>query len=85
MKDWTHEWWEKYRKNYHLVTSTAVFDELKRGSKPHKQDAITLALTLPANRTDKKDRGNYSSLFQASAYATRSIWRRITPCIGIFT
>lgn len=48
MRDWTHQWWEKHSKNYLLVTSTAVFDELNRGSKPHKQDALELALTLPA-------------------------------------
>jgi predicted nucleic acid-binding protein len=48
MRDWTHQWWNEHREDYLLVTSTAVFDELMRGTKPHKQDALELALSLPA-------------------------------------
>lgn len=48
MRDWTHQWWNEHRGNYLVVTSTAVFDELMRGSKPHKHNALELALTLPA-------------------------------------
>jgi len=48
MRDWTRQWWEEHSENYLLVTSTAVFDELKRGRKPHKHKAIELALSLPA-------------------------------------
>ncbi|ESQ10595.1 MAG: type II toxin-antitoxin system VapC family toxin [Thiohalocapsa sp. PB-PSB1] len=48
MRDWTHQWWHKHREDYLLVTSTAVLDELMRGTKPHKQDALELALNLPA-------------------------------------
>jgi len=48
MREWTREWWDNYRTDYTLVTSTAVFDELDRGNKPHKKQALELAMTLPA-------------------------------------
>lgn len=47
-RDWTREWWNNHRLDYLLVTSTAVFDELSRGNKNHKQKALELALSLPA-------------------------------------
>nr|VFJ50291.1 MAG: PIN domain-containing protein [Candidatus Kentron sp. DK] len=48
MRDWTRRWWKEHSSGFSLVTSTAVFDELKKGDKSHKQDALALALTLPA-------------------------------------
>lgn len=48
MRDWTRQWREEHSENYLLVTSIAVFDELKRECKPHKHKAIELALSLPA-------------------------------------
>ncbi len=41
-------WWNNHSKNYLLTTSTAVYDELKRGNKPHKQESLDSALSLPA-------------------------------------
>ncbi len=48
MRDWTRQWWDKHSKDYSLVTSTAVFDELREETNPHKQTALELALSLPA-------------------------------------
>ena len=48
MREWTRNWWDNCRTDYTLVTSTAVFDGLGRGSKPHKEKALELAMTLPA-------------------------------------
>ncbi len=48
MREWTRDWWKDYRENYTLVTSTAVFDELSRGNKSHKEKALSLAMTLPS-------------------------------------
>jgi len=47
-REWTQEWWKMYRSQYTLITSTAVYDELRRGNKPQKDQALTLALTIPA-------------------------------------
>lgn len=47
-REWTQEWWDNCRAKYTLLTSTAVFDELSRGNKSHKERALALALTLPA-------------------------------------
>ncbi len=47
-REWTQEWWENDRLQYQLLTSTAVYDELRRGTKPQKDQALALALTLPA-------------------------------------
>ena len=51
-RNWTKEFWEACRNSYEFVTSTAVLRELERGSKPHKVDALNLALTLPAVSPD---------------------------------
>ena len=48
MREWTREWWKNHRAGYTPVTSTAVFDELSRGSKSHKEKALALAMTLPS-------------------------------------
>lgn len=47
-REWTREWWEEYASEYRLLTSTAVYDELRRGTKPQKDQAFALALTIPA-------------------------------------
>ena len=47
-RNWTRLWWDKHRSKYDVVTSTAVLVELERGSLPHRQQALDLALTLPA-------------------------------------
>ena len=46
-KEWTRRWWDKCRTEYTLVTSTAVFDELDRGTYPHKEPARTMAGMVP--------------------------------------
>ena len=45
-RQWTREWWET-RSEYELVTSDAVFYELKRGNYPGKDDAIALLSGVP--------------------------------------
>lgn len=52
MRDWTKNWWNNYRSKYLLITSTAVFDELSRGEKSHKDKSLSLALTIPAISPD---------------------------------
>lgn len=47
-REWTHQWWRLRRARYELRTSTAVLDELSRGSLLHQTKALDLALTLPA-------------------------------------
>ncbi|MDG4597746.1 MAG: type II toxin-antitoxin system VapC family toxin [Candidatus Contendobacter sp.] len=47
-REWTMEWWKNCRSNYVFITSTAVLDELSRGNKLHKGQALDLAMTLPA-------------------------------------
>jgi predicted nucleic acid-binding protein len=52
-REWTQTWWNTYQPLYVTMTSTAVYDELRRGNKPHKNQALALALTIPAvNPTD---------------------------------
>ena len=48
MREWTRQWWDDYRHNYDVVTSTAVLAELDSGSLPHRHDSLAMALTLPA-------------------------------------
>ena len=47
MRDWTRQFWEERRGEYHLVTSEAVLDELRGGGAYHKEAALNMALTLP--------------------------------------
>ena len=46
-KQWTQQWWEKAEKDYLLVTSVAVLDELGRGDFPGKKEALELLRPLP--------------------------------------
>ncbi len=45
---WTREWWDNHRQRYALTTSTAVLAELDRGNLAHRQDALSMAVRLPA-------------------------------------
>ena len=47
-REWTRDWWKNCRSNYFFITSTAVLDELSKGNKLHKGQALGLAMTLPA-------------------------------------
>jgi hypothetical protein len=42
LSQWTREWWDGLRKNYELVSSSAVIDELRDGEHPFKQEKIAL-------------------------------------------
>jgi hypothetical protein len=46
-KHWTQEWWDNFSKDYLLVTSVAVLDELNRGNFPNQDKAIELINELP--------------------------------------
>jgi hypothetical protein len=48
MHDWTRQWWDGHRHKYAVMTSTAVLAELDAGNLSHRQDALSLALELPA-------------------------------------
>ena len=48
MREWTCEWWDNRRHRYEISTSTAVLAELETGALPHRDDALAMALTLPA-------------------------------------
>lgn len=47
-RNWTRDFWESCRGRYQFTASPAVFNELSRGNKPHKEAALKLALTLPS-------------------------------------
>jgi len=42
VKDWTREWWLVERRNYELVSSVAVMDELLKGDHSNKEEKICL-------------------------------------------
>lgn len=48
MHEWTCSWWDTAAQNYELVTSVPVLVELERGNLPHREQALALALSLPA-------------------------------------
>ncbi|MDE2697373.1 MAG: type II toxin-antitoxin system VapC family toxin [Gemmatimonadota bacterium] len=48
MRDWTRQWWDRHSHYYLISTSTAVLAELDIGKLPHRDEALNLALTLPA-------------------------------------
>lgn len=52
MRDWTRQWWDGHRHRYSLATSTAVLAELDTGNLPHRDDALQMALGLPAVAVD---------------------------------
>jgi len=46
-KNWTREWWDgRGRKDFDLVASQAVIDELSRGTFPGRQEALNLIQDL---------------------------------------
>jgi predicted nucleic acid-binding protein len=45
-RGWTQEWWDERRKDYELVTSDAVLDELSRGNHPVKEEALRMVQSL---------------------------------------
>jgi hypothetical protein len=47
MRDWTRQFWDERRDDYHFVTSEAVLGELRKGAAYHKEAALDLALTIP--------------------------------------
>jgi hypothetical protein len=46
-RQWTREWWDTFGKDYLLVTSVAVLDELGIGDYPNKSGPIALVSRLP--------------------------------------
>ncbi len=48
MRDWTRQWWDTQRPSYEVITSTAVLAELETGNLAHRDDALSMALRLPA-------------------------------------
>ena len=46
-RNWTRQWWEEFgTRNFDLVTSQAVIDELSRGRFPGRDDAVALVHDL---------------------------------------
>ncbi|MGD0090808.1 MAG: type II toxin-antitoxin system VapC family toxin [Planctomycetota bacterium] len=48
MRGWTRQWWDEHRQNYDVVTSTAVLAELDKGNLQHREEALAMAMRLPA-------------------------------------
>ena len=48
MHDWTRQWWDGRSDSFELITSVAVLGELEIGTFPHRNDALAMALKLPA-------------------------------------
>jgi hypothetical protein len=46
-KDWTRQWWDDFSKEFFLVTSIAVIDELNNGDFPIKEKSLELIKDLP--------------------------------------
>lgn len=42
LSQWTRDWWDNYRQNYELVSSSAVVDELRDGNHPLKTEKLAL-------------------------------------------
>ncbi len=45
-KQWTRQWWDNLSKNYSLVTSVAVLDELSSGNYPNREKVVELVSDL---------------------------------------
>lgn len=43
-QQWTHQWWDKHRRNYELLTSVAVLGELQSEDYPEQKQEKCLAL-----------------------------------------
>jgi hypothetical protein len=46
-RQWTRQWWDDVRRDYLLVTSVAVLDELNGGDFPNKDEIVGLVSDLP--------------------------------------
>ena len=46
-RQWTRQWWDNLRRDYLLVTSVAVLDELNYGDYPNKDEIVRLVSDLP--------------------------------------
>ena len=46
-RQWTRQWWDDLSREYALVTSIAVLDELGKGEYPGKNDALNLIKDVP--------------------------------------
>ena len=46
-KNWTMEWWDKHSKEYQLVTSEPVLEELRGGIYPNKSQVLALVENIP--------------------------------------
>ena len=46
-REWTREWWSLAPRQYELVTSPAVVDELERGDYPSRKECLELIARLP--------------------------------------
>ena len=44
MREWTRQWWDAYRHDYDIATSTAVIAELDTGQLPHRRQSHAMAL-----------------------------------------
>ena len=51
-RNWTRDWWDRHAHKYELVTSEAVFEELKEGDYSTKEDALALIDDLPVLEVD---------------------------------
>ena len=47
MRGWTRRFWDKHGRDYNLVTSLGVLDELQKGGAYHKVAALEMALAIP--------------------------------------
>jgi predicted nucleic acid-binding protein len=47
-RNWTRRFWDNCIGRHSMMTGAAVLTELSKGGKTHKQDALDLALSLPA-------------------------------------
>jgi hypothetical protein len=52
MREWTRDWWTGHAARYDVATSTAVLAELEAGTLAHRDEALAMALALPALSVD---------------------------------
>jgi len=46
-REWTRQWWDNFGKDFMLVTSEVVLDELNNGNHPNKVGILQLMDTMP--------------------------------------
>ena len=52
-REWTRNWWDNHRHNYHLFTGAPVIEELSRGDHLRKTDKLHLMHGLPVLRRNE--------------------------------